>query len=73
MYLLKKQTALSIKKIGRLLCRDHSSVVHGVQSIQNRMDTEPDIYNEVMALLNYDQKQIIADIMHDDEQSGIYE
>lgn len=57
MYLLKKKVGLIVREIGKLLNRDHSTVIHGVQSFQNKIDTEPETYNEVMGLLQEGERK----------------
>lgn len=47
-WFLKKRTKLSLKDIGGLLGgRDHTTVIHSLQALQDLMDTEPEIRNEV--------------------------
>lgn len=41
MYLMKEQTSLSLKKIGELLGgRDHSTVLYGIQVVQDLVDID---------------------------------
>lgn len=44
---LKKKTHMSLKDVGRLMQRDHSTVVHSMSVIQSLMDVYPDILDEV--------------------------
>lgn len=51
MYIMKTYCKnITLEQIGRLLCRDHTTVIHGLRAIQDRMDTEPDYRAEVIDL-----------------------
>lgn len=52
MYLCKKHTDLSNKGIGRRLNREHSTVLHGVKAVADRMDVEPEIAEAVSKIEN---------------------
>lgn len=54
MYLAKNLTNLSLKSIGyHFGGRDHSTVIHAIQTINDLMDTDKDIQNSVNKLLKY--------------------
>lgn len=40
MYLIKRRTGMSLEKIGQLFNRDHTTVIHALESIQNYIDTD---------------------------------
>lgn len=47
-HLMKKFTKMSLKSIGQNVGgRDHSTVIHGLQSFQNMLDTDPEFKREV--------------------------
>jgi len=51
MYLAKNNTSRSLPEIGRWLGnRDHTTVLHGVRSIENKRQTDPDIAARVVML-----------------------
>jgi chromosomal replication initiation ATPase DnaA len=50
MYLALRQRGWSYPKIGRLLKRDHSSVVHGVKRAQYMVEKDPDFAAKVQEL-----------------------
>jgi chromosomal replication initiator protein len=39
--LIKENSTLSFKSVGCLFNRDHSTVIHAVSAIQDRLDTDP--------------------------------
>lgn len=41
MYFLQKETTLTLKQIGRIFNRDHSTVIYGVQVVKDIRDTDP--------------------------------
>lgn len=47
MYLLSKNTNLSLKNIGDLFSRDHTTVIHAVKHIQDLIDVEPQFKNRI--------------------------
>jgi chromosomal replication initiator protein len=40
MYLIKKRTGLTFKKVGQLFNRDHTTAIHAVTSIENYIETD---------------------------------
>lgn len=50
MYLLQKYSKMSLKCIGEIFNRDHTTVMHARTSIQNLMETDGIIRNEVSDL-----------------------
>lgn len=46
-YLLRKNTKMTLKSAGELLHRDHTTVIHSVETLNNLMYTEPDVRVEV--------------------------
>ncbi len=49
-YFLRKFTKLSLKTIGDMLNRDHTTVIHGLENLSDIMDTEQDVRLEVELL-----------------------
>jgi hypothetical protein len=50
-YLVKKLTTYSYPVIGRYFGgRDHSTIIHAVQKIEARMESEPDLRRDVLSL-----------------------
>lgn len=52
MYLLKKHTSFSLKKIGITLRRDHTTVIHAIKTIDDLMSVYPDIKRSIQILHN---------------------
>lgn len=50
MYMTKKHTHLSLSAIGSRLSRNHATVLHAVNNIENRMATEPQLRAEIAAI-----------------------
>lgn len=50
MYMTKKHTQLSLSAIGSRLSRNHATVLHAVNNIENRMATEPQLRADIAAL-----------------------
>lgn len=46
-YLLRKKTKITLKAAGELLHRDHTTVIHSIETLENLMCTEPDVRAEV--------------------------
>lgn len=46
-YLIRKHTKMSLKSAGELFDRDHTTVIHSVDTLNNLMYTEPDVRAEV--------------------------
>lgn len=52
MWLMRRTTDLSMESIGQMVGgRDHTSVLNGCRSVQNRIDTEPDFAARVQKVL----------------------
>ena len=51
MYLCRELTDLSLPKIGDHLGRDHTTVLHGVNTVKRLMQTDSDLFETVTALL----------------------
>jgi chromosomal replication initiation ATPase DnaA len=47
-YLLKQNTAMSLKKIGDIFGYDHTTVIHHVQQVKNLMQTEEKYREKVL-------------------------
>ncbi len=39
--ILRDNVKLKLREIGKALNQDHTTVIHSIQSLQNRLDTEP--------------------------------
>ena len=50
MFFLDLHTDITLKKIGKEVDRDHSTVLHGIKSIQDRIDTQQDFKYSLMDL-----------------------
>lgn len=46
-YLLRKHTKMSLKSSGELFGRDHTTVIHGIETLNNLMYTDTDVRSEV--------------------------
>ena len=42
MYLIRNNTSLKLKTIGDIVCRDHTTVLHSLQTIQNTLSLHYD-------------------------------
>jgi chromosomal replication initiator protein len=52
MYLCRELTDLSLPKIGKLFGgRDHTTVIHGVNTVGNLITTDETLFDRVTALL----------------------
>lgn len=49
-YLLRKYASMTLKSAGALFNRDHTTVIHSVETLNNLMDTEPNVRDEVELL-----------------------
>lgn len=45
--LMKKHTNVSLKEIGERFNQDHTTVIHGLRTINNLIETDPDIRSTV--------------------------
>ncbi|MCX6018342.1 MAG: chromosomal replication initiator protein DnaA [Chloroflexi bacterium] len=51
MYLIRQETEASLPEIGGLLGgRDHTTILHGVERVKNRLETEEKLRRDVMSL-----------------------
>ena len=53
-HIMRRRTRLSLPQIGRVLHRDHATVIHAVQTIDSLLSTDPDLagaYSRVLARL----------------------
>ena len=54
MYYLNKERRVDLNRVSMALkYKHHSSVIHGINSIQDDFDTNPDFYNEYLAFTNH--------------------
>lgn len=53
MYFLLKNTSMTFNAIGKLFNRDHSTVIHSVNTIQNLIDTEDKKRFEIRSLESF--------------------
>jgi len=51
-YLLREYARMHFKEIGDLFNRDHTTIIHAVRAVKDRMDTEPDYKARVQRLIN---------------------
>lgn len=47
MYIAKKVTGLSYPSLGREFNRDHSTILHGVKQVEERLGREPKLVTEI--------------------------
>jgi chromosomal replication initiator protein len=54
MYLLRRRTGLTLKEIGRMFHRDHTSIIHAIQTIDEVLSLkyENDYQDEIKKLLS---------------------
>lgn len=50
MFFMRELTSMSLKAIGDLFDRDHTSVIHCIQSLRNLMQTDPEFEKKVQAV-----------------------
>jgi chromosomal replication initiator protein len=50
MYLLRKQVGLPLQEVGRIVGRDHSTVMNSVEKITNLLSTSVDIQADIMGI-----------------------
>jgi len=50
MYLLRKQVGLPLQEVGRIVGRDHSTVMNSVDRITNLLSTNVDIQADIMGI-----------------------
>ena len=51
MYLCRKYTGISLVELGKLLGRDHSTIISGVDKIVNKMEDEPEFKDTIKLLV----------------------
>lgn len=49
-YFIRKYTVMSLKSAGLLFNRDRTTVIHGLETLSDIMDTEPNVRTEVELL-----------------------
>jgi chromosomal replication initiator protein len=49
-YFLRKFANMTLKSAGLLFNRDHTTVIHGLETLQNIIDTEPAVKEEIELL-----------------------
>lgn len=52
MYLLRTNTYLPLRAIGKIFCRDYTTVIHSRNLILDLMSRQPEIKNEIKYLIN---------------------
>ncbi len=69
-WLAKEYTTLSYPSLGRIFMRDHTTVIHGVRSIEQRRQTEPRVYMALTELRRrLDAKHHRGGRLHDGDDS----
>jgi chromosomal replication initiator protein len=53
MYLAKKLTMRSYQEIGRRLNRHHTTIISGVERIEQRMQSDPELVAQVAELASF--------------------
>lgn len=61
---LREETPMSLKEIGRALCRDHATIINSINKFNDRMDTDEDYANRYADFVYY-MKRSKADTKHD--------
>jgi IS30 family transposase len=61
---LREETPMSLKEIGRALCRDHATIINSIKKFNDRMDTDEDYANRYADFVYY-MKRSKADTKHD--------
>ena len=51
MYLCRRYTSLSLEEIGKLLGRDHTTVMHGNENITKKMESDPEMKDLIRILV----------------------
>lgn len=61
-FVIKKTTNMSLEQIGKILNRDHSSVIYGIKKVNNYLDiNDKDFNKRFMRILTYDEIEAIND------------
>jgi IS30 family transposase len=55
---------MSLKEIGRALCRDHATIINSINKFNDRMDTDEDYANRYADFVYY-MKRSKSDTKHD--------
>tara|TARA_R100001460_G_scaffold40545_1_gene75796 strand:+ start:179 stop:445 length:267 start_codon:yes stop_codon:yes gene_type:complete len=55
---------MSLKEIGRTLCRDHATIINSIRKFNDRMETEEDYANRYADFVYY-MKRSKSDTKHD--------
>lgn len=61
---LREETPMSLKEIGRALCRDHATIINSINKFNDRMDTDEDYANRYADFVFY-MKRNNSDTQHD--------
>jgi len=61
---LREETPMSLKEIGRTLCRDHATIINSIRKFNDRMETEEDYANRYADFVYY-MKRSKSDTKHD--------
>jgi IS30 family transposase len=61
---LREETPMSLKEIGRALCRDHATIINSINKFNDRMDTDEDYANRYADFVYY-MKRSKSDTKHD--------
>lgn len=51
-YILRTYTRMSLKEVGDIFGRDHSTVIHGVSTFKDRYDTEDDTKADLVTIVS---------------------
>jgi chromosomal replication initiator protein len=49
-YFLKKHTKMTLKTMGEMFNRDHTTVIHGVEKLHDIIETEPEVKADIELL-----------------------
>ena len=52
MYLIKKNTSMSLVSIGGIFGKDHTTVIHSIKTINDLLDTDPQMRQDITFLNN---------------------
>ena len=61
---LRDETDMSLKQIGRALCRDHATIINSINKFNDRMDTDEEYANRYADFVFY-MKRNDNDTKHD--------
>lgn len=74
MYLARKNTGLSLLKIAKFVRKDHTSVLYGINKIENLMKTDlwvKDIVEDITKLLNRESPELARDVGIEPTSTGL--